>query len=165
MSEDLLGGSVVDLPKLNFPVTYAFEIQMEEEKAMVLDPLRRKFVRLTPEEWVRLHLVQYLIQTLGYPEGLTAIETGFIYQGMQCRADVLVHARNGKPVLMGECKAPDIKLKQNVFDQIGRYNTSLKANYLLVTNGITHFCCEIDREKGSYEFLESVPKYTDLNFE
>ena len=129
---------------------------------MILDSIRRKYVRLTPEEWVRQNFVQYLIQELGYPQGLTAIETGFVFQGMQCRADVLVHDRQGKAVLMGECKAPDVKIKQNVFDQIGRYNTAVKATHLVVTNGMQHYCCWIDREQNQYRFLETLPRYEDL---
>lgn len=149
------------LAPLNFP-SCAFDIQTKDGKEMILDSIRKKYVRLTPEEWVRQHFVQYLIQELGYPQGLTAIETGFVFQGMQCRADVLVHDRHGKAVLMGECKAPDVKIKQNVFDQIGRYNTVVKATYLVVTNGMQHYCCRIDREQNQYRFLEALPRYEDL---
>mgnify|MGYP001202019224 FL=1 len=149
------------LAPLNFP-SYAFDFQTEDAKEMILDSIRRKYVRLTPEEWVRQNFVQYLIQELGYPQGLTAIETGFVFQGMQCRADVLVHDRQGEAVLMGECKAPDVKIKQNVFDQIGRYNTVVKATYLVVTNGMQHYCCRIDREQNQYRFLEALPRYEDL---
>ena len=149
------------LAPLNFP-SYAFDFQTEDAKEMILDSIRRKYVRLTPEEWVRQNFVQYLIQELGYPQGLTAIETGFVFQGMQCRADVLVHDRQGEAGLMGECKAPDVKIKQNVFDQIGRYNTVVKATYLVVTNGMQHYCCRIDREQNQYRFLEALPRYEDL---
>ncbi len=149
-------------PALNFPVPYAFDIRTIDGKEMVLDPLRRKYVRLTPEEWVRQNFVQYLIQGLGFPQGRTAIETGFLFQGMQCRADVLVHDRQGKPVLMAECKAPGVKIDQSTFDQIGRYNTDVRATCLVVTNGLAHYCCMIDREKQTTRFLDELPRYNAL---
>ena len=129
---------------------------------MVLDPLRQKYVTLTPEEWVRLHFVQYLIQDLGFPQGRTAIETGFVFQRMQCRVDVLVYDKQGKPVLMGECKAPDVKIRQRAFDQIGRYNTAVKATCLVVTNGLEHYCCVVDRAQNTYQFLDALPRYEAL---
>ena len=147
---------------LNFPQHFDFDIRDTEGKDYIFDPLRRKYVRLTPEEWVRQHLVTYLIQDLGYPSGRTAIESGFTHQGALHRADVIVHNRQGKPVLMAECKAPDIKLSQNAFDQIARYNTSVRANYLIVTNGLTHYCYKLDRAEKSYRFLEKLPRYDEL---
>ncbi len=152
----------IPMQPLNFPRQYAFDIRTSGEKSTIFDPLRRKHVRLTPEEWVRQNLVQYLIQDLGFPVGRTAIETGFTHQGIQHRADVIVYDRQGKPVLVAECKAPDVKIKQDVFDQIARYNTSVQANYLVVTNGLTHYCYVIDREKRTYRFLDQLPRYEDL---
>lgn len=146
--------------QLNFPTAYAFDITVRENREVILDTLRQKYVTLTPEEWVRQNFVRYLIETLGYPKGRTAIETGFVFQGMQCRADVLVYDKQGKAILMAECKAPDVKIKQSVFDQIGRYNTVVQAQYLIVTNGHQHYCCEIDRQNNTYQFLEAVPEYT-----
>ena len=147
---------------LNFPTLSSFDIVVRDGREMILDTLRQKYVVLTPEEWVRQNFVRYLIEGLGFPQGRTAIETGFVFQGMQCRADVLVYDRQGKALLMGECKAPEVKLKQAVFDQIGRYNTVVEATYLVVTNGLQHYCCAIDREKNTYRFLDSVPKYEAL---
>lgn len=147
---------------LNFPPDYAFDIRTSGGKSTIFDPLRRKHVRLTPEEWVRQNLVQYLIQDLGFPVGLTAIETGFTHQGIQHRADMIVYDRGGNPVLMAECKAPDVKIKQDVFDQIARYNTSVQANYLVVTNGLTHYCYVLNREERTYRFLDQLPRYQDL---
>lgn len=147
---------------LNFPVSYVFNIQTIDGKKVVLDSLRRKYVRLTPEEWVRQNFVQYLIQELGFPKGRTAIETGFLFQGMQCRADVLVHDGQGNPLLMAECKAPGVKIDQSTFDQIGRYNTAVKASCLVVTNGISHYCCVVDRKEKTTRFLNELPLYNQL---
>ncbi|MBT4140071.1 MAG: type I restriction enzyme HsdR N-terminal domain-containing protein [Candidatus Latescibacteria bacterium] len=148
--------------QLNFPTAFNFDIVVREGREMILDTLRQKYVVITPEEWVRQNFVRYLIESLGYPQGRTAIETGFIFQGMQCRADVLVYDKQGKALLMGECKAPEIKLKQTVFDQIGRYNTVVQADYLVATNGLQHYCCQIDREKNTYQFLDAVPQYSEI---
>ena len=150
------------MQSLNFPIAYAFDIVNRDGRQMVLDPLRQKYVTLTPEEWVRLHFVQYLIQDLGFPQGRTAIETGFVFQRMQCRVDVLVYDKQGKPVLMGECKAPDVKIRQRAFDQIGRYNTAVKATCLVVTNGLEHYCCVVDRAQNTYQFLDALPRYEAL---
>ena len=119
-------------------------------------------MRLTPEEWVRQNLVRHLVQDLGFPAGRTAVESGFSHRGVQHRADVIVYDRSGEPVLMAECKAPDVKIKQEAFDQVARYNTSVGADYLVVTNGITHYCYALDRKERSYRFLRSLPRYEDL---
>ena len=150
------------MQSLNFPRAYGFDIRESDRGANIFDPLRRRFVLATPEEWVRLNLVQHLIQDLGYPGGRTAVETGFSYRGAQHRADVIVYDRQGKAVLMAECKAPEVKIRQAVFDQIARYNTSVKADCLVVTNGLTHYCYEIDRELKTYRFLDRLPKYEEL---
>ncbi|MDE2999449.1 MAG: type I restriction enzyme HsdR N-terminal domain-containing protein [Gemmatimonadota bacterium] len=150
------------MQSLNFPRQYEFDIRASGGKRTIFDPLRRKHVRLTPEEWVRQNLVQHLVQDLGYPAGRTAVETAFAYGGMQHRADVIVYSGRGEPVLMAECKAPDVRIKQQAFDQIARYNTSVGTDYLVVTNGITHYCYALDREERSYRFLDSLPRYEDL---
>jgi hypothetical protein len=147
------------MQQLNFPTRFDFDVTVRDGREMILDTLRQKYVVATPEEWVRQNFVRYLIEGLGYPLGRTAIETGFVFQGMQCRADVIVYDRQGKALLVGECKAPEVKLNQTVFDQIGRYNTVLQADYLVVTNGLQHYCCQIDRGKNTYQFLNDVPGY------
>lgn len=150
------------MQQLNFPKPFHFEIITRDGRDMILDTLRHKYVTLTPEEWVRQNFVRYLVEDLGYPVGRTAIETGFIFQGMQCRADVLVYDKQGKALLMGECKAPEVKIKQTVFDQIGRYNTVVQAEFLVVTNGLQHYCCQIDRTKNTYQFLNEIPHSNQL---
>ncbi len=150
------------MQRLNFPRRYDFDIRATGGKRTIFDPLRRKYVRLTPEEWVRQNLVQHLVKDLGFPAGRTAVESGITHGGIQHRADVIVYNSRGEPVLMAECKAPDVKIKQDVFDQIARYNTSVGTNYLVVTNGITHYCYVLDRKRRSYCFLDHLPRYEDI---
>ncbi len=147
---------------LNFPSTYTFDIREVEGKRDILDPLRRKYVRLTPEEWVRQNLVQYLIVDLGYPRGLTSIEKGIDLHGKPFRADVIVHDRHGQAVLMAECKEPSVRISQDTFDQIAVYNRVVQARCLLVSNGLDHYCYAIDRDKEEYRFLDQVPRYEEL---
>lgn len=129
---------------------------------MIYDPFREKYVRLTPEEWVRQHFVQYLIHEHGVPAGLMAVEAGFEYQGQPQRADAIVHDRQGEPLLLVECKAPSVTIDQDAFDQCARYNLVLGAPYLIVTNGHTHYACTIDFESRDYSFLEALPGYERL---
>ncbi len=150
------------MQRLNFPSTYAFDIREVEGRRDILDPLRRKYVRLTPEEWVRQNLVQYLIADLGYPRGLTSIEKGIDLHGKPFRADVIVHDRQGQALLMAECKEPSIAISQDTFDQIAVYNRVVQACCLLVSNGLDHYCYAIDRDKQSYRFLDRVPRYEEL---
>jgi hypothetical protein len=147
---------------LNFPSAYPFDIREVEGKRNILDPLRRKYVRLTPEEWVRQNLVQYLIVDLGYPRGLTSIEKGIDLHGKPFRADVIVHDRHGQAVLMAECKEPSVQISQDTFDQIAVYNRVVQARCLLVSNGLDHYCYAIDRGKEEYRFLDRVPLYEEL---
>lgn len=129
---------------------------------MILDPIRRKYVRLTPEEWVRQHFLYYLITTLGFPKGLIAIEKTFPYEGMPWRADAVVYDRQGHPLLLIECKAPTVAITQTTFDQVARYNSVVDAPYVAVTNGLDHYCCMIDRTAQRYTFLDTFPTYASL---
>ncbi len=144
------------MQRLNLPAA-AFDIRQVEGKRAILDPLRRKYVRLTPEEWVRQHLVQYLISNLGYPRGLIAIEKSIDLHGKRFRADVIVHDRTGRAVLMAECKEPEVSISQETFDQVAAYNRVVQARCLLVTNGLVHYCYVADRG-----FLNQVPRYDEL---
>ncbi len=149
---------MVALDTLNLP---AYEFQERERAGTreIYDPIRQKYVRLTPEEWVRQHFVQYLIRDRGVPRGLVAVEQSFTYQGMPRRADIIVHDRAGAPLLMVECKAPAVGVQQDTFDQVARYNRVVEAPFLAVTNGLDHYCCRIDRDAGTYTFLDAVPSY------
>ncbi len=150
------------MQRLNFPSAYAFDLREVDGHREILDPLRRKYVRLTPEEWVRQNLVQYLIADLGYPRGLTAIEKGIDLHGKPFRADVIVYDRQGQAVLMAECKEPAVAIGQDTFDQIAVYNRVVQARCLVVSNGLVHYCYAIDREKEEYRFLDRVPRYEEL---
>lgn len=129
---------------------------------MILDQLRKKYVRLTPEEWVRQNFIQYLINEGSYPPGLIGVEVMFNLNKLKRRVDILVHNRAGKPVLIVECKAPEIAVNDKVFDQIVVYNLGLKVPFIVVTNGLDHYACKIDFETNRYEFLLAIPLYEDL---
>ena len=147
---------------LNFPQSYHFEMRTVDQKLEILDPIRQRFVALTPEEWVRQNLVQFLKTDLGYPKGLILIEQTIKLYNKTYRADFIVHKKNGQPIVLGECKEPETEIEQNAFDQIVNYNRVLKCKYLLVSNGIKHYCYSIDPQGDSHQFLPQIPKYSDL---
>jgi hypothetical protein len=149
------------LKELNLPV-YSFTIKGKEGSGMILDTLRKKYVRLTPEEWVRQNFIRYLIHEGKYPPGLIGVEVAFNLNNMKRRADILVHNRKGEPVMIIECKAPEVKIDDDIFDQIVSYNMKLKVPYLVVTNGIQHYACKIDHLHKKYDFLLVIPLYEDL---
>ncbi|MDE6085643.1 MAG: type I restriction enzyme HsdR N-terminal domain-containing protein [Muribaculaceae bacterium] len=125
----------------------------------VLDPLRRRFVALTPEEWVRQHFVHYLIAFRGYPVGLMGNELSVTLNGTSRRCDTVVYDREGKPWMIVEYKAADVPVTQAVFEQILRYNLVLKAPYLTVSNGMHIYCCHVDHVAGRYDFLDDLPAF------
>ncbi len=129
---------------------------------MILDPVRRKYVKLTPEEWVRQNFVQYLINEGKYPAGLLGIEVFFRLNKLKRRIDILVHNRIGQPVLIVECKAPEVKIDEAVFEQIATYNFKYKLPYLIVTNGLHHYACKFDHDKMKFEYLLVIPVYEDI---
>ena len=147
---------------LNFP-SYKFRIKSNENKLFIFDILRKKYVSLTPEEWVRQHFIHYLIEEKNYPISLIAVEKKLTINKLTKRTDILVFNAEGVPYIIIECKAPAIKITQSAFDQIARYNLKLTATYLIVSNGLTHFYCQMDFEKEQYHFLETIPKYTSNN--
>ncbi|MGA2406991.1 MAG: type I restriction enzyme HsdR N-terminal domain-containing protein [Bacteroidales bacterium] len=149
------------MKQLNLP-QYSFRITRKEGSKMILDTLRRKYVKLTPEEWVRQNFIQYLINEGKYPPGLLGIEVLFRLNKMNRRVDILVHNRSGEPVMIVECKSPDITIDDKVFDQIVCYNMEFKVPYVVVTNGIDHYACKINHEEKNYEFLLVIPLYEDL---
>lgn len=149
------------MKRLNLP-EYSFRISVNDGKEMILDPVRRKYVRLTPEEWVRQNFVQYLINEGKYPPGLIGIEIMSPYNKMKKRVDILIHNRSGKPIMIVECKEPDEIINDKVFDQIVIYNMGFRVPYIIVTNGMVHYACKIRMENSSYEFLNVIPLYSDL---
>ncbi len=129
---------------------------------MILDPIRRKFVKLTPEEWVRQNFIQYLISEGKYPAGLLGVEVMFRFNKLKRRVDILVHNRSGEPVMIVECKSPDVKIDDKVFEQIATYNMSFKVPFLVVTNGLHHYACRIDHQAVKFDYLLVIPLYEDL---
>ncbi|MFC5284642.1 type I restriction enzyme HsdR N-terminal domain-containing protein [Pedobacter alpinus] len=146
---------------LNLP-PYPFKLHQKEDTFFIFDELRKKELVLTPEEWVRQHFVQFLILQKKYPKTLIKLEGGLRLNKLQKRTDILIFNKNGKAEVLVECKATSIKITQGVFDQAARYNMLHKVKYLVVSNGLQHFCCEINYETNSYLFLEELPNYQSL---
>jgi hypothetical protein len=146
------------MQKLNLP-NYNFKLKSSENKTLIFDNLRKKYLVLTPEEWVRQNFVSFLIDQKKYPTSLIALEKQLIINNRKKRTDILIFDKNGKHDIIVECKAPSIKITQDTFDQIARYNLKLKANYLIVTNGLEHFYCKMDFVKEAYIFLKDIPDY------
>jgi len=143
---------------LNLP-SCEFTIKQEGNKTFIFDGIRKKYVVLTPEEWVRQHFIHYLISYKKYPSSLISIEMPLRINNINKRSDIVVFNRLGIPYFMVECKAPEIKISQSAFDQIARYNLNLKVKYLVVTNGLNHFCCKYNYKTASYIFLDNIPEY------
>lgn len=143
---------------LNFP-SYSFRLKNSENKVAIFDDIRKKFVILQPEEWVRQHCVRYLIEEKKYPRSLINVEKELRINGLRKRYDIVVFNPDGTIHLIVECKSSKIKVNQDTFDQIARYNLALNATYLMVTNGINHYYCSMDFEKQRYEFLRDIPNY------
>ena len=146
------------MQKLNFS-DYSFRFKNSENKVSVFDEIRKKFIVLTPEEWVRIHVVQFLIQEKHYPKSLINVEKLIKINTISKRYDIVVYQPNGEIFLLIECKKPDVSINQLVFDQIARYNLTLKAKYLMVTNGLNHYFCQMDFEQERYVFLKDIPDY------
>ena len=143
---------------LNLP-KYDFKVKSFEGKKQIFDSVRKQFVTLTPEEWVRQHFIQFLHQEKGFPLSLMGVEFPLQYNSMNKRADIICFQKEGKPMLLVECKSANVSISQKVFDQIARYNFDLRVPYLVVTNGLQHFCCEINYEENSYRFLDEIPVF------
>ena len=143
---------------LNFPV-YQFRFKNSENKTYIFDLIRKKFVVLQPEEWVRQHVLHYLLFDKNYPKSLINVEKQLTFNGLKKRYDIVVFKSDGSIDILVECKAPSIQVTQNVFDQIAQYNLKLNANYLMVTNGLQNFYCEIDATHEKYTFLRQIPDY------
>ena len=147
--------------RLNLP-TYEIKIAQRGNKQLIFDFLRRKYVALTPEEWVRQHFVHYLIEHKGYPAGLIGNEVELNVGEKKLRCDTILYNKVAQPHMIIEYKAPQIKLQQKTFDQISVYNLLLKVDYLIVSNGMQHICCRMDYENQKYCFLEDIPNYQEL---
>lgn len=143
---------------LNLP-EYNLEIRIKEGKEEIFDFIRKKFVSLNPEEWVRQNLLHYLVTDKKYPLGLISVESGLQYNRIKKRTDILIYDRQGKPWMLIECKAPSVKLSNDTFLQAATYNTLEKAPFLAISNGLNHYCCRIEREGNKPEivFLQDFP--------
>lgn len=146
------------MQKLNFPA-YTFRFKNSENKLAVFDEIRKKFVALTPEEWVRQHVIQFLLQQKNYPKSHINVEKSIKINGLTKRYDAVVFQPDGKIFLLVECKAPEVTISQQTFDQIARYNMTLEAKYLMVTNGLNHYFCCMDFESEQYQFLRELPDF------
>jgi hypothetical protein len=146
---------------LNLP-SYAIKIRKEDDHEQILDVLRRKYVALTPEEWVRQHFIHYLIEHKHYPATLLANEVKLQVGDKVLRADSVLYSTTLQPRMIIEYKAPHISITQKTFDQISTYNLLLHADYLVVSNGIRHYICRMDYEQQKYVFLEDIPEYKKL---
>ena len=145
---------------MNFPV-YSFRFKNSENKVSIFDEIRKKFILLTPEEWVRQHVVQFLLQDKKYPKSYINVEKLIKINDLSKRYDGVVFQPNGDIFLLIECKAPQVPISQQTFDQIARYNLVLKAKYLMVTNGLNHYFCQMDFENEKYVFLKELPEYSN----
>ncbi len=147
------------MQSLNFPV-YDFRFKNSENKVHIFDTIRKKFVVLQPEEWVRQNVVQFLIHQKKYPKSLINVEKQLTVNTLKKRYDIVIFDSLGNITLLVECKSPKITVNQETFDQIAKYNMHLKAEFLMVTNGLRHFYCKMDYSKEKYTFLEQIPDFS-----
>lgn len=149
------------MEQLNLP-PFAVNIKTDMQNKYIFDIIRKKYLVLTPEEWVRQHFVHYLVEHLGYPQSLMATENGLKLFNTQKRSDIVVYTRNGEPLAVVECKAADVRISQETFNQVARYNIKFKAPIIMVTNGINHYCARYIIGDNRYEFLREIPRYEEI---
>lgn len=146
------------MQQLNFPA-YEFRFKNSENKVSIFDVIRKKFIILTPEEWVRQHVVNYLLIDKKFPMSYLNVEKVLLVNNLRKRYDAVIYNPDGSIFILVECKSPSVTISQSTFDQIARYNMTLKADFLMVTNGMNHYFCKMDFENEKYEFLNSLPDY------
>lgn len=148
--------------RLNLP-SYQLKLKKNKKnKLEVWDPLRKKYLILTPEEWVRQNFIEFLAAEKGYPKSLMQSEVSLKINTINKRADILLRNNLGNAILLVECKAPEVKITQDVFDQAARYNMVFEVDYMIITNGLAHYCCKLDHQNESYEFFEEIPSYESM---
>ena len=145
--------------RLNLP-SFDYKLKKAEGKVWIFDIIRKKYIVLTPEEWVRQHFLHYLFNDLHYPKALTKVEGGLTYNTLSKRSDIVVFDRDAKPWILIECKAPEVKLSENMLHQASTYNATLKARYLTITNGLAHLCAETNWGDGTTRILQELPVYS-----
>ena len=144
---------------LNLP-TYSFKLKSENGKEYIYDQFRKKYVRLSPEEWVRQNFTHYLVNERGYPSSRIVIEKSLKVNTIIKRCDIIVYNDSGQPTLIVECKSPDIKIKQGTFEQVSIYNITFKVKFLIITNGLKHYCCKVDFATHKVELINEIPDYS-----
>ncbi|WP_016775925.1 type I restriction enzyme HsdR N-terminal domain-containing protein [Anaerophaga thermohalophila] len=149
------------MQQLNLPV-FSFRYKEENGKKFIFDEVRKKFVALTPEEWVRQNFLQFMNRHLKYPQNLTGVEKMIKVHGLSQRCDIVLYNRRGKPAMIVECKAPSVKVDENTLSQAARYNTALEVPYLVLTNGLKHYCIYIDLKEGSHSVESRFPAFEEL---
>ncbi|MFT5884116.1 MAG: hypothetical protein ACI9IP_000571 [Arcticibacterium sp.] len=147
----------MELQTLNLP-SFHGKVTEIEGKSRIFDPIRKKYVVLTPEEWVRQHVINLLINVLNYPKSLLKIESGLTYHDLAKRTDIVVYDKEAKPYLLVECKAAEVKIDKKTISQASVYNKTLKAPYVALSNGLKTFCFEMDFEKGTSEQMKTLPE-------
>lgn len=147
--------------KLNLP-TYQYRLENRGGKLFIFDPIRKKFIQLTPEEWVRQHILDHLINGLGYPASRTRVESGLKYNELQKRSDILIYDHQLKPLVLVECKAPDVALGNHVVEQISAYNKVCEAPLIVISNGIQTFAGLGRKGQKDFEMLNQIPSYEEL---
>ncbi len=146
---------------LNLP-PYPFKLTQKDNLVFIFDELRKKHLVLTPEEWVRQHFIQHLVNDKKFPKTLIQIEGGLVLNQLQKRSDILVYNTAGEKLVLIECKAPQVKITQNVFDQASRYNSIHQAKWIVLTNGLQHVYAKLDLEKANFDFIQELPEYFNL---
>lgn len=149
------------MQKLNLP-EYKIKVRKTDNTFEIFDRFRKKYVVLTPEEWVRQNFLLYLVFKKNVPETLIVVEKSLTVNNLQKRCDIVIYDKSTKPKIIVECKAANVKITQDTFDQIIRYNMTLKVDYLIVTNGLTHYCCFMDYKNDQYSFLQKIPEFHQL---
>ena len=149
------------MQKLNLP-EYKIKVRKTDTTFEIFDRFRKKYVVLTPEEWVRQNFLLYLVFEKNVPETLIVVEKSLTVNNLQKRCDIVIYDKSTKPKIIVECKAANVKITQDTFDQIIRYNMTLKVDYLIVTNGLTHYCCFMDYKNDQYSFLQKIPEFHQL---
>ncbi len=150
------------MQQLQLP-NYSFRIKKATRGLQIFDDFRQKYVKLTPEEWVRQNFLRFLVEEKGFPKELMAVETELKVNDLKKRCDAIVYSQQAQPHIIIELKAPNVAITQEVFDQAAVYNTQLNVDYLIISNGLQHFCCRINKKTSSYDFFEEIPNWQNLN--